>query len=85
LLLIEGIAFFFFKKITKNDHDMKSTESDKRKERLQTPVSDGDARPDQLDIDPKRKAHLKEDKARVSKERGADVNNADDFRDAKRS
>ena len=61
------------------------TESQKTKEKLQTPVIDGDTRPDQLNVDPERKKNLTEDKARVSKERGADVNTADDFRDAKRS
>ena len=60
------------------------TESQQHKERLETPVTDGDARPDQLEVDPAHKKHLSDDKERVSKERGADINNADDFRDAKR-
>jgi hypothetical protein len=75
---------YFFKFNGISQH-MKSTNSKKIREKLQTPVSDGDTRPDQLDTDPQRKKHLAEDSGRVSKERGADINSADDFRDAKRS
>lgn len=53
-------------------------------EKSQTPIIDGDARPDQLNEDPGRKKTSPVDKNRVSKERGADINKADDFRDAKR-
>jgi hypothetical protein len=63
---------------------MKPDESEKNKKKEQTPISDGDARPDQLNLDPDRKKHLADDKGRVSKERGADIDSADDFRDAKR-
>lgn len=62
---------------------MNSDKIKQEQEKLQTPVADGDARPDQLNPDPERKKEG-DGKHRVSQERGADVNSADDFRDARR-
>jgi hypothetical protein len=62
---------------------MKSNTEKQNQDKLQAPIADGDARPDQLNLDPQRKKPADE-KQRVSKERGADINDADDFRDAKR-
>jgi hypothetical protein len=56
----------------------------KKREEAQTPVPDGDTRPDQNqepDLSIGTVAAKREKK--ITKERGADINNLEDFRDAK--
>lgn len=60
-----------------------NTEKDKQPEdRL---IQDGDSRPDQPveKTSQDKKSPLASERGRVTKERGADVNSADDFRDAR--
>jgi hypothetical protein len=63
-----------------NNDDEKS-----KQEYLETPIRDGDTRPDQ-NLDPKAKkksSPLASSKDRVTKERGADVDRWEDYKDAK--
>lgn len=58
---------------------------DKDKEQRETPIRDGDTRPDQ-NIEGKVKKNsspMATDPGKVSKERAADVNSLEDFKDAK--
>ncbi len=57
-------------------------------EERETPIRDGDARPDQGIKDAGHPgsrvlARTKQDKKQMTKERGADVNSLEDYRDAK--
>ena len=64
---------------------MSTENTQKHNEQKETPIRDGDARPDQnLQPDPKKKSSpLASEKGRVSKERGADVDKWEDFRDGR--
>ena len=61
-------------------------EDDKRtQEERETPIRDGDTRPDQ-DIHgdrPKHSSPLASDKKKMTKERAADLNSLEDFKDAR--
>jgi hypothetical protein len=55
-----------------------------RQEQLETPIADGDTRPDQQVENTKRtKTPDVSERPKVTKDRGADIDRADDFRDAK--
>ena len=62
---------------------MEPNDDEKRKNPDLTPISDGDARPDQLDEDrvKRRLREKKEDAPDATSERAGDVNDADDLRD----
>jgi hypothetical protein len=64
------------------------TEDEKTKIERETPIRDGDARPDQQVGDRKHPGsqmveRTKSEKQKTTKERGADVDSSDDFRDAR--
>jgi hypothetical protein len=59
-------------------------DKNKKKEELETPISDGDTRPDQnLEPDPAKGPIAARREKTITKERGADINNLEDFKDAK--
>jgi hypothetical protein len=63
---------------------MKNKENKKTEAQKQTPIIDGDTRPDKQEtvIDKKVSANTKKEK-KFTKERGADINTLEDFKDAK--
>ena len=64
---------------------MNTDDIKKQNEKKETPIRDGDTRPDQ-DLQPdlkKKSSPLASEKGRVSKERGADVDKWEDFRDGR--
>lgn len=64
---------------------MKNKEKEIREKR-ETPIVDGDARPDDQERAAKAKKYLSEKektKNKLTKERGADINSLEDYKDAK--
>lgn len=73
-----GGIFFSARKKRKDMNDRK------RPEEQQTPITDGDARPDQYPNEQPRLKNVKEKKQRnLTENRGADVNNLEDYKDKK--
>lgn len=54
----------------------------KEKEKRETPIKDGDARPDQP-VDPGRKKEHRGEEKKFEQERISDVNSLEDYKDAK--
>jgi hypothetical protein len=68
--------------ITQKNEDMKN-KTEKRKPDEQTPIIDGDARPDKHIEESSSKAQSIKDKEKFTPERKRDVNSLEDYKDEK--